>query len=33
VDDDAKQVADKFIEVLKKHRVWSREAAAQEVPA
>ena len=33
VDGDAKLVTDKFIEALKKHRVWSREAAAAEVPA
>jgi len=33
VDDDAKKVAEKFVTALKKHRVWSREAAAQEVPA
>ncbi len=33
VEDDAKLVTDKFIEALKQHRVWSREAAAAEVPA
>ncbi len=33
VDSDAKLVTDKFIEALKKHRVWSRETAAAEVPA
>ncbi|WP_045049290.1 catalase HPII [Rouxiella chamberiensis] len=33
VDDDANLLTDNFVEALKKHRVWSREAAAQEVPA